>query len=49
MQDLNHAKTVTPFSGSDKEKLSALSPSEKRNPLISIACHREMLEVLAKM
>jgi len=49
MQDLNHAKPSPAFSGSDKEKLSALSPSEKKNLLMSIACHREMLEELAKM
>jgi hypothetical protein len=34
---------------SGEEKLSALSPSEKRNLLTSVACHKEMLEELAKM
>jgi hypothetical protein len=32
-----------------EDKLSALSPSERKNLLMSVACHKEMLEELAKM
>jgi hypothetical protein len=30
-------------------RLSALSPSERKNFLDSVACHKDMLEELAKM
>ena len=31
------------------ERLSALSPSERKHFLDSVACHKDMLEELAKM
>ena len=46
------AVAVRPSSVSSKsteERLSALSPSERKHFLESVACHKEMLAELAKM
>jgi hypothetical protein len=42
-------KTSCACSATGEDGLSALSPSERKNLLTSFACHKEMLDELAKM
>jgi len=42
-------KTPSTCSTTGEDGLSALSPSERKNLLTSFACHKEMLDELAKM